>query len=286
MPQMLNNKGFSNILVISIVLVLIGIGGYFGYSYLQKPSTLITETYKSNQEVVNQKSSDFSCSNTAEVADIFAKNLENLKFNTTKAEDFEQMPIRFSVSKPMQIYKPEFISQSEELNEKFLSTIPTIFKENINQKLISLGFELEFISNRNTDSWDFYQYSSGDTKIVVKLPSNREAKFTSNLLVIYCGKVNKKIQNNLDLVSSNFSKDTIIEYLDNQDKVLIISVYREGALQGGFSFFDISKNTPEAIRDDSGSESINCSSYKQRNIGRGLSCYDEDKKEVIESLKY
>jgi hypothetical protein len=33
---MLNNKGFSNILVISIVLVLLGVGGYFTYNYLQK----------------------------------------------------------------------------------------------------------------------------------------------------------------------------------------------------------------------------------------------------------
>ena len=33
---MLNNKGFSNILVISIVLVLLGVGGYFGYMYIKK----------------------------------------------------------------------------------------------------------------------------------------------------------------------------------------------------------------------------------------------------------
>ena len=34
---MLNNKEFSNILLISLILVLVGVGGYFGYSYYKKP---------------------------------------------------------------------------------------------------------------------------------------------------------------------------------------------------------------------------------------------------------
>jgi len=34
---MKNNHGFSNILVISIAIVLLGVGGYFGYSYYKKP---------------------------------------------------------------------------------------------------------------------------------------------------------------------------------------------------------------------------------------------------------
>jgi hypothetical protein len=35
---MLNNKGFSNILVISLVVILLGVGGYFGYTYINKPN--------------------------------------------------------------------------------------------------------------------------------------------------------------------------------------------------------------------------------------------------------
>jgi len=35
---MKNNHGFSNILVISILLILLFVGGYFGYSYLSKPN--------------------------------------------------------------------------------------------------------------------------------------------------------------------------------------------------------------------------------------------------------
>jgi len=34
---MKNNQGFSNILVISLVLFLLGVGGYFGYSYYKNP---------------------------------------------------------------------------------------------------------------------------------------------------------------------------------------------------------------------------------------------------------
>jgi hypothetical protein len=48
---MLNNKGFSNILVISIILVLLGVGGYFGYSYLNKPKAVtITKLNQNKQE--------------------------------------------------------------------------------------------------------------------------------------------------------------------------------------------------------------------------------------------
>ena len=36
---MKNNHGFSNILVISIALLLIGVGGYFGFKYFQNPET-------------------------------------------------------------------------------------------------------------------------------------------------------------------------------------------------------------------------------------------------------
>ena len=36
---MKNNHGFSNILVTSIALVLLGVGGYFGYNYFQNPET-------------------------------------------------------------------------------------------------------------------------------------------------------------------------------------------------------------------------------------------------------
>ena len=54
--MILNNKGFSNILVISLVLVLLVVGGYFGFSYFKKPevsnsTSENTETQPENENL-------------------------------------------------------------------------------------------------------------------------------------------------------------------------------------------------------------------------------------------
>jgi len=54
---MQNNKGFSNILVISIVLVLLGVGGYFGYMYIKKSSApILNEPTESQPQPITKKS--------------------------------------------------------------------------------------------------------------------------------------------------------------------------------------------------------------------------------------
>jgi len=61
---MLNNKGFSNILVISLVLVLLGVGGYFGYSYYLslKPSKIVEEKkiVENKQETIPSTKPNFN----------------------------------------------------------------------------------------------------------------------------------------------------------------------------------------------------------------------------------
>jgi hypothetical protein len=68
---MQNNKGISNILVISIVLVLLGIAGYFAYPYLYKrntptsistPSQPIEEMVSLNEEYQLYKNNDLGFS--------------------------------------------------------------------------------------------------------------------------------------------------------------------------------------------------------------------------------
>ncbi len=54
---MLNNKGFSNILVISIVLVLLAVGGYFGYMYTKKsPAPILNELTETQPQPITKKS--------------------------------------------------------------------------------------------------------------------------------------------------------------------------------------------------------------------------------------
>lgn len=48
---MINNKGISNILVISIVLVLLGVGGYFGYTYTKKSQAPINNEPTTTQSL-------------------------------------------------------------------------------------------------------------------------------------------------------------------------------------------------------------------------------------------
>jgi hypothetical protein len=44
-----NNKGFSNILIISIALILLGVGGYFGYMYTKKSQAPIVNELTTSQ---------------------------------------------------------------------------------------------------------------------------------------------------------------------------------------------------------------------------------------------
>jgi hypothetical protein len=51
---MFNNKGFSNILLISIILILLVAGGYFGYNYLYYPSNTALISSQENTSVTQQ----------------------------------------------------------------------------------------------------------------------------------------------------------------------------------------------------------------------------------------
>jgi hypothetical protein len=90
---MQNNKGFSNILVISLVLILMGVGGYFGFSYFKKPevsksTSENTETQPENENLKYFKASkinsdldlsgDFSFENDANEAEYYSNDKQEL----------------------------------------------------------------------------------------------------------------------------------------------------------------------------------------------------------------
>ena len=114
---MLNNKGFSNFLIIFLVLVLLGVGGYFGYSY-----------YKSSKEDIGNKI-------------ISQNNLTTIRFvmkeRSEKCEDIDILITYYdielnknnekkiigelSVNDKVYIYKNKVFYTSENLSNKTFS---------------------------------------------------------------------------------------------------------------------------------------------------------------------
>jgi hypothetical protein len=70
---MKNNHGFSNILIIVIGLLIIGVGGYFGYSYLYNPSTTVRISTPQNAPVSQQITKE----DTKKPQEIEFKGLDN-----------------------------------------------------------------------------------------------------------------------------------------------------------------------------------------------------------------
>jgi hypothetical protein len=99
---MLNNKGFSNILVISIFLVLLGVGGYFGYMYTKKspapikneptmttqPQPVTKKSLPTDQELIDSIRKDLSLDMNEEIniqyKDRANPTLENRLYVTTE----------------------------------------------------------------------------------------------------------------------------------------------------------------------------------------------------------
>jgi len=77
---MKNNQGFSNILIIVIGLLIIGVGGYFGYSYLYNPSTTVRISSPENAPVSQQITKE----DTKKPQEIEFKGLDNCPKNECK----------------------------------------------------------------------------------------------------------------------------------------------------------------------------------------------------------
>ena len=265
---MKNNHGFSNILVISIALLLIGVGGYFGGAFFYK---------KFKNPAIQTVPNSFSCDNVKQVVSLFSENFKDTVFDTkmVNPDISEDIKIRVATDKPIQIYQAEAVSYADNIDEKLWPNIVPTFKDKIESKILSLGFTKEFTFNRPLDSWDYYQYKSGDIKLVIELPTDRKGEFPNQGFRISCGKIDKNDQKQIEKLSNFYSKDTSIQVSDNKDNVLIVNIYDEKALGGGFRTYDISKDKPELIYD--GSESINCSILQTRKIGKGIRCVNSNK---------
>jgi len=262
-----NNQKIFLVLIIFSLLVTISIAAIFKNNYISNKFT---------------DSESFSCSEINQVVNIFSKNFKEVNFNANFLEEgeYEIMKVRTSENRPVEVYNPQAVVYSDEINEETLKSTSFIYENKIEKSIYALGFIKEFTYNRQTDNWDTHQYSFGDTKLVIDIPTNRESDFLNNLIKINCGKINKLEQEDLNRVSGLFSKDTALESVINKDSVLIVDVYEKNSLAGTAFTYDISKEKPEQIW--GGSESIHCGILKERGIGKGLKCYDTVKKEFVE----
>lgn len=244
-------------------------------------SLLALNSYK--EEIFPHSTSDYNCQNIYSLVDLFSENFPNVKFETKilASDDYDTLEVRTSLDKPIQVYQAESVSYAKIEDEKLLGLTTSIYKKRIEPELLNLGFIKSYSYNKNIVSLDRFQYhyGTGLSVISIQIPSDKEAQFPSNYIKISCGKVNPEYQKVIEKFTNLYTKDASIEVSELKDNVAVINVNLENSMVGQFRTYDISKEKPELIYN--GSERINCSTLKARNIGKGIRCFNNNGQEIL-----
>ena len=126
---MANNKGSATIIVVLFVLILMGVGGYFGYTkfYLKRGAS---ETFTSNLDHVSLKE---------EILQATYEQLPNIYFGLVKMNS-ELLVINKEIER-LQDMEKEFPQQLEIISSE--KTIWTSIKKNVSDTLVLLEKEIE-----------------------------------------------------------------------------------------------------------------------------------------------
>lgn len=194
----------------------------------------------------------------------------------------EDLMIMFDRKKPLQAHTLEFHSRGD-TNEDDISKLLPTYLNNIEPKLLNLGFEKEF--EYKAFNYNFYQYKKGDNRVVFNIPtSNLEDKddYTYTGVNIACGKVNPEYLKIYEGLTPFFGELDRMDIWKIKDNALIVSIGLKGALVGYSYYFDISKEKFELIYGTS--EAVRCDELRKRKIGKGMDCLEFDK--VSKEYKY
>jgi hypothetical protein len=189
MKNKLDNNGFSNFLVISIALALLCIGGYFGYSYLQKP-----EATKSVSENTESKSAQVKKEITAFKPTISEKDtyFELIDSNSSKKISIK-LPKNVNLDTTY-LYRDEIKADTKKIRKKeeyiFLDT------EFVGEKKSIYG--LEFIVSKIVPQLNFYHEGCDGSGINIST-YNRNAKS----VVDYYKKIQSEFDNYPVIKESN-----------------------------------------------------------------------------------
>lgn len=177
--------------------------------------------------------------------------------NTENKEQLDNLEVMFDRKKPLQAHTVEFVSVGN-TNEKFIEKLLPTYIDNIEPKIISLGFEKEFdysITNVN-----YYQYKKGDYRVIAAIPTSKlknNDDIMEKTVKLQCGKINPDYVKLYEGISSFFEEELYsLEILEVYNNTLRVNVIFKDLAPSdtGVYTFDISKEKFERIYNDTNSK--------------------------------
>lgn len=177
----------------------------------------------------------------------------NIRDNTENKEHLDNLEVMFDRKKPLQAHTVEFESVGN-TNEKDIEKLLPTYIDNIESKILSLGFEKEFdysITNVN-----YYQYKKGDYRVIAQIPTSNlknNDDFMEKTVKLQCGKINSDYVKLYEGISSFFEEELYsLEILEVHNNTLRVSVLFKDLAPSdtGVYTFDISKEKFERINID------------------------------------